>query len=110
MGLPPVIIHLNRIAPYKPIHFEYPHLWNPGIFLICFMILPQISCPTVPESARLHSLNGGCQNGKVGARVIHCHPLDCQAHPWNPLGRHFTKSKEVQVDSKEIGLENCRVW
>ena len=74
------------------------------------MILPQISCPTVPESARLHSLNGGCQNGKVGARVIHCHPLDCQAHPWNPLGRHFTKSKEVQVDSKEIGLENCRVW
>ena len=34
---------------------------------------------------------------------MHCHPLDCQAHPWNRLGCHFTKSKEVQVDRKEVG-------
>ena len=29
IGVPPVIIHFNRIFHHKPIIFGYPHLWNP---------------------------------------------------------------------------------
>ena len=40
MRVPLVIIHFNRIFPYKPSIVGYPHLWNPPyiynkIFLYC---------------------------------------------------------------------------